>query len=56
MIDVQEQLLLDSLTAFASVVSKPALTRGDGDVSWRFVESMYWNKLFYMCSYISFLY
>jgi dynein heavy chain 2 len=30
MIDVQEQLLLDSLNAFASVVSKPSLTRSDG--------------------------
>jgi dynein heavy chain 2 len=34
MIDVQEQLLLDSLNAFASVVSKPSLTRSDGDISW----------------------
>jgi len=34
MIDVQEQLLLDSLTAFASIVSKPSLTRSDSDVSW----------------------
>ena len=34
MIDVQEQLLLDSLNAFAGVVSKPSLTRSDGDVSW----------------------
>jgi dynein heavy chain 2, cytosolic len=34
MIDVQEQLLLESLNAFASVVSKPSLTRSDGDISW----------------------
>ena len=34
MIDVQEQLLLDSLSAFASVVSKQSLTRSEGDVSW----------------------
>ena len=34
MIDVQEQLLLDSLTAFANIVSKPSLTRDEGDVSW----------------------
>ena len=34
MIDVQEQLLLESLNAFASVVSRPSLTRSDGDISW----------------------
>jgi dynein heavy chain 2 len=34
MIDVQEQLLLDSLSAFAGIVSKPSLTRDEGDVSW----------------------
>ena len=34
MIDVQEQLLLDSLNAFASVVSKPSLTRSDNDITW----------------------
>eukprot|EP00605_Chrysophyceae_sp_TOSAG23-4_P002934 GSChrysophyteH1.ASY1.ANO1.3229.1 assembled CDS len=34
MIDVQEQLLLDSLTAFASIVSKPSLTRSNNEVSW----------------------
>ena len=34
MIDVQEQLLLDSLSAFGNVVSKPSLTRDSGDVSW----------------------
>ena len=34
MIDVQEQLLLDSLTAFASVVSKQSLTRDGDNVSW----------------------
>ena len=34
MIDVQEQLLLDSLSAFASIVSKPSLTRSEDDVSW----------------------
>ena len=34
MIDVQEQLLLDSLTAFANIVSKPSLTRDAEDVSW----------------------
>lgn len=33
-IDVQEQLLLSSLTAFVGMVSKPSLTKGDGDVSW----------------------
>ncbi len=34
MIDVQEQLLLDSLTAFASIVSKPSLTRSNDEVTW----------------------
>ena len=33
-IDVQEQLLLASLTAFVGIVSKPSLTKADGDVSW----------------------
>lgn len=34
MVDVQEQLLLESLSAFASLVSKPSLTRAGGEVTW----------------------
>lgn len=34
MIDVQEQLLLDSLTAFATIVSKPSQGKSADDVSW----------------------
>lgn len=34
MIDVQEQLLLESLNAFATLVSKPSLTRSGDKVTW----------------------
>ena len=34
MVDVQENLLLESLSAFAALVSKPSLTRSGGEVTW----------------------